>query len=261
MRKMAHLPAGRTVRFQARQLAISRGDDTTVTMTPHTGSKLAELEPAGMAPPEAGLQQRKSAETRITILDAAVDCLASHGYARTTTQLIAKVAKVSRGAMLHHYATKQELIESVTDYAFYRHMEEFVRAVRELSEVERTRRNVGILIDWRLYLSREYSAYLELTVAARTDAELKATFIPKARRHDRVWRDELARVFPEWASDPELLSRSRRLVQSVMSGMVLNRDIWEDPAMEKSLLAFLSHALVQVRDGALDWPDGTDLDI
>jgi AcrR family transcriptional regulator len=230
-------------------------------MTSHTPKWLADLQPAGMVTADAGLQQRKSAETRITILDAAVDCLARVGYARTTTQLIARVANASRGAMLHHYSTKQDLIEAVTDYAFYRHMKQFIAAVQELPEKERTRDNVGLLIDWRLYLSREYSAYLELTVAARTDEELRTTFVPKARRHDRVWREELVRVFPEWADDPERLSRSRRLVQAVMSGMVLNREIWQDPAMERSLLAFLASTLLKVREGELEWPDGADLEL
>lgn len=208
-----------------------------------------------MAPPDAGLQQRKSAETRLAILDAAVDCLATHGYARTTTQLIAKMARVSRGAMLHHYATKQDLIESVTDHAFYRHMEAFTAAVKGLSDKERTQDNVGILIDWRLYLGREYSAYLELTVAARTDEDLRAMFLPKARRHDRVWREQLVRTFPEWAGDPMLLSRSRRLVQAVMSGMVLNREVWNDKGTENSLLHMLSSILLGLRDGKLEWPD------
>lgn len=230
-------------------------------MTAPRRSRLSDLEPAGMAAPDAGHQQRKSASMRIALLDAAVDCLAQHGYARTTTQLIARMAKVSRGAMLHHYATKQDLIESVIDYAFYRHMERFTAAVRELPDAERTHANVGILIDWRMYLSREYSAYLELTVAARTDAELRATFMPKARRHDEVWREELLQVFPEWAVDPERLSRSRRLVQAVMSGMVLNREMWDDPAMERSLLAFLATTLVKVREGELDWPSGETLDL
>ncbi|WP_231639587.1 TetR/AcrR family transcriptional regulator [Sphingomonas profundi] len=214
-------------------------------------ANLSELEPAGMAPPTAGLQQRKSSETRVAILDAAVECLAKYGYARTTTQLIAKIANVSRGAMLHHYATKQDLIESVIDYAFFRHMEGFSAAVQSLTEVQRTRENAGILMDWSLYLSREYKAYLELNVAARTDEDLRAMFIPKAQRHDRVWSEELVRNFPEWAEDQERLARSHRLVQSVMSGMVLNRDIWDDPAMEETLLAFLASVLLKVRDGSL----------
>ena len=167
-----------------------------------------------MVPPDAGLQQRKSAETRLAILDAAIKCLAGSGYARTTTQLIAKVAKVSRGAMLHHYATKQALIEAVTDYAFYRHMERFTTAIAALSEQARTEENSGIRIDWQIYQSQEYSAYLELMVAARTDEGLRAMFIPKARRHDRVWREQLVRVFPEWAEDLDRLERVRRLVQA-----------------------------------------------
>lgn len=209
---------------------------------------LAELQPAGIAPVDAGLQQRKSAETRLTILDAAIKCLAQSGYARTTTQLIAKVAKVSRGAMLHHYATKQALIEAVTDYAFYRHMERFIGAVAALSDRARTEQNVGIRLDWQIYLSDEYSAYLELMVAARTDEELRTMFIPKARRHDRVWREQLIKVFPEWAGDHVLLDKSRRLVQAVMSGMVLNRDTWNDPVMEDAVLEMLSSLLIGVRD-------------
>lgn len=217
---------------------------------------LAELQPAGIAPPDAGLQQRKSAETRRAILDAAIRCLAESGYARTTTQLIAKMAKVSRGAMLHHYATKQALIEAVTDYAFYRHMERFIDAVAALSEEARTRENIGIRLDWQIYLSEEYSAYLELMVAARTDEELRAMFIPKARRHDRVWREQLLRVFPEWADDMDRLEKSRRLVQAVMSGMVLNRATWNDKAMEDTILGLLSSLLVGVRDNAIAWPEG-----
>jgi AcrR family transcriptional regulator len=217
----------------------------------------SELEPAGMVPATAGLQQRKSSETRVAILDAAVDCLARYGYARTTTQLIAKVANVSRGAMLHHYATKQELIESVIDYAFFRHMENFSASVKSLTDEERTRDNAGVMSDWSVYLSREYKAYLELNVAARTDEDLRATFIPKAQRHDRVWRDELLRTFPEWSSNMELLNRSRRFVQAVMSGMVLNRDIWDDPSMEMTLLTFLSSILLKVRDGDMAFPGVT----
>lgn len=217
-------------------------------------SAITELQPPGTKVVDAGLQQRKSADTRIAVLDATVECLARHGYANTTTKEIARIAGLSRGAMLHHYATRQQLIEAVTDHAFYRHMEKFVIAVSELTEEKRTQDNAGILIDWQLYLSREYCAYLELMVAARTDEELRAMFVPKAQRHDRVWQEQLARVFPEWASDPERLGRSRRLVQAVMSGMVLNREVWNDPNTEHSILALLANVLLDLREGKLDWP-------
>lgn len=212
---------------------------------------LTELEPFGLARPDAGLQQRKSSDTRIAILDAAIDCLAELGYSRTTNRLIAKEAKVSRGAMLHHYATRQDLIESVIDYAFYCHMEEFGRAIRGLSDQERERNNSGIALDWELFLSRPHKAYLELTMAARTDEELRAIFVPKAQRHDRIWCDQLLAVFPEWSEDLELLNRSRRMVTAMMSGMILNRDIWNDRTMEQTLLEFLADILIKLREGDL----------
>jgi AcrR family transcriptional regulator len=212
---------------------------------------LSELEPAGLARADAGLQQRKSSDTRIAVLDAAIDCLAELGYSRTTNRLIAKRAGVSRGAMLHHYATRQELIESVIDYAFYCHMEEFGRAIRGLSDQERKRDNSGISLDWELFLSRPHKAYLELTMAARTDKELRDLFVPKAQRHDRIWCDQLLAVFPEWSSDLELLNRSRRVVTAMMSGMILNRDIWNDQAMEQTLLQFLADILIKLREGEL----------
>jgi AcrR family transcriptional regulator len=212
---------------------------------------LSELEPVGMVRADAGLQQRKSADTRVTILEAAIDCLADLGYARTTNRLIAKQAKVSRGAMLHHYATRQDLIESVIDYAFYCHMEEFGRAIRGLSDQERKSDNSGIALDWDLFLSRPHKAYLELTMAARTDEELRAIFVPKAQRHDRIWCDQLLAVFPEWSNDLELLNRSRRVVTAMMSGMILNRDIWNDAGMEQTLLQFLADILIKLREGDL----------
>jgi AcrR family transcriptional regulator len=215
---------------------------------------VAELEPEGLAPDGPNWQQRKSSETRVAILDAAVDCLAQYGYARTTTQLIAKIAKVSRGAMLHHYTTKQDLIAAVIEYAFYRHMESFSKAIRALSEEDRVQRNAGINVDWEMYSSREYKAYVELNMAARTDAELRKIFLPRARRHDQVWKTELLNVFPEWRHDMKKLELTRRFVRAVLEGMALNRAIWDDPQSDAALLEFVADTVRLVRDDKIAFP-------
>ncbi len=44
------------------------------------------------------------------LLEATVDCLVERGWAGTTTTVIAERAMVSRGAQLHHYPTKAELV-------------------------------------------------------------------------------------------------------------------------------------------------------
>ena len=215
---------------------------------------LAELEPEGLAPEGTGWQQRKSAQTRITILEAAIDCLAQHGYARTTTQLIAQVAEISRGAMLHHYATKQDLIASVIDYTMYRRMELFIDRINALTEAERVKQNAGIELYWQSLLTREFTAYLELMLAARTDEELRGIFLPKAQRYDRVEREEVMRVFPEWAHKKREFDLAMDFCIATMEGLLLNRDIWDAEKRRKILRAFVSRTILMVREGEVDLP-------
>lgn len=214
-------------------------------------ARLTALEPAGMASEEDGWQKRKSAQTRITVLEAAVDCLASYGYARTTTQLIAQKANISRGAMMHHYATKQELIESVIDYTFYRRLEMLSAEVRRLSEHDRIVEQAGIELFWQTLLTPEYQAYLELSIAARTDEELRAIFLPKARRFDKIWGDEIASIFPEWQDKREKLRLAVDFCISAMEGLMLNRDIWEPRARRVAVRRVVSLAILMIRDEKL----------
>lgn len=214
----------------------------------------SELSPAGMIPTTQSLQQRRSAETKLLILEAAIDCLAEIGYSDMTTQVIAQRAGISRGAMLHHYATKQDLIAAVIDYAFFRHIEDFSAAIRAVSDEQRTLQNIGIALDWQTYNTREFKAYFELNNAARTDEELRKVFNEKARRHDRFWRQELLANFPEWSKDPEKLDMARRLTQALMSGMVINQDVWDEPKTVETLLAFLAKLMIDIREDRIAFP-------
>src|SRR5690348_12172766 len=58
--------------------------------------------------PRTNAQRRD--ETRRALLDAAVESLVQHGFAGTTTLEVQKKAGVSRGALLHHFPSKAELL-------------------------------------------------------------------------------------------------------------------------------------------------------
>ncbi len=66
--------------------------------------------------PDISWQAQKSAMTRDRILDAAIQCFISLGYTNVTTAKVASSAGVSRGAMLHHFPSKTELIQSAVEY-------------------------------------------------------------------------------------------------------------------------------------------------
>src|SRR4051794_27142103 len=61
-------------------------------------------------------QEQRSAATQRLLLDATVECLVKHGYAGTTTTRVSELAGVSRGAQVHHFATKDELVVAAVRY-------------------------------------------------------------------------------------------------------------------------------------------------
>src|SRR5512140_2120275 len=71
--------------------------------------------PAG-APRAPRTQQQRRDETRRALLDAAVESLIEVGFARTTTLEVQRRAKVSRGALLHHFPSKAELLVAAVDH-------------------------------------------------------------------------------------------------------------------------------------------------
>ena len=219
-----------------------------------TSRVLAQLGPEGLDAQGQNWQQRKSAQTRVTILEAAIDCLNTHGYGRTTTQLIAEIAGISRGAMLHHYATKQELIASVIDFTVYKRMEVFLASIRSLSDRERVDEMAGVEVYWQSLLTREFSAYLELLIAARTDPELGEIFLPKARRYYRVELAEVVRAFPEWANKPAAYAIAMDYCIASIQGLAINREIWEGRDRQAVLRQFVADTMAMLRSGALTAP-------
>ncbi len=60
----------------------------------------------------------RSAATRKQILEATVQCLDASGYGAVTNIRVADLAGVSRGAMMHHFPTRQALIIATVEYAY-----------------------------------------------------------------------------------------------------------------------------------------------
>lgn len=131
-------------------------------------------------------QEERSTTTRTQLLDATIACLDELGWAGTTTTEIARRAGVSRGAQLHHFPTKQELVVTAVEHLFDRRRAEFVTAFAARAEDSHAL-EAAIDLLWANVSGPTFNAFLELLVAARTDAELLARVAPLTRRfHDHV---------------------------------------------------------------------------
>jgi AcrR family transcriptional regulator len=113
----------------------------------------------------------RRAATRAKIMDAGVRCLAEFGYAATSTPLVARLAKVSRGSLLHQFPTKVDLILAVAEHAA-RGQGGYIRDQVMARKAGRERFVEGVEAVWQALRRPEAIALTEVMIAARSDPEL-----------------------------------------------------------------------------------------
>ncbi|MDB5477139.1 MAG: transcriptional regulator, TetR family [Phenylobacterium sp.] len=122
-----------------------------------------------------GPNAERRASTRAKILDAGVRCLAEFGYAATSTPLVAQLAKVSRGSLLHQFPTKVDLILAVAQHAWLI-QRDHVRAQVAQRATGREQFIAGVQAVWQGLQLPEAVALTEVMIAARSDPELAARY-------------------------------------------------------------------------------------
>src|SRR4029453_13592842 len=120
--------------------------------------------------------QERAIATRNALLDAAIECLVELGYAGTTTIETARRAGVSRGAQLHHFPTKAQLLATAVEHLFDRRRSAFLAAFAAIHP-KAARLDAAMDLLWSMFEGPAFVAWTELWVAARTDPELAATVI------------------------------------------------------------------------------------
>jgi AcrR family transcriptional regulator len=148
-------------------------------------------------------QEERSATTRAALLDATIDCLVEYGYAHLTTTRVVERAGVSRGAQVHHFPTKAQLVAEAVLHLAGKRMEEFLATMPKLPSDEERRVSRVLDLVWEMHTSPLFEAALELWVAARTDAELRASLVPVEREIAEAVTSAGPALFPELASRPD----------------------------------------------------------
>ena len=174
-------------------------------------------------------QEERSSTTRAALLDATIECLIDVGYARTTTTGVAERAGVSRGAQLHHFPTKAELVLAAVAHLAARSGADMRARAAALARREAAGR-VEPLLDliWENFSGPLFAAALELWVAARTDPELHRRVYELERAVGRA----MAELWDELgggglASRPrfeELMQLTLHMVRGMAVQRILRRD-------------------------------------
>lgn len=180
--------------------------------------------------PRSSLQEERSAETRRRLLEAAIACLNERGYTGTTTTEIAGRAGVSRGAQVHHFRHKEELVIGALEYICARRLAELEFALEELP-VGALEFRLETLIDlmWTAFRGPSFYAWLELLVASRTEPILRIAVRETNRRLAAGIRKAFARFLDDGLTPPNRAERLARVVEIAFGKL-------ESMALERALL-------------------------
>lgn len=186
-------------------------------------------------------QEERTRAMRARLLEATIQCLVDAGFAGTSTTLVSKIAGVSRGAQLHHFPTKNDLVVAAVRHLYDQRAAEFEAARRDLPVGEgRTRAVLGALAEY--VTSPFFTAALELWVAARSDEQLLAAVAPLEIETGRG----LHRIAVELLDVDESRPGVRELVQATLDllrGLGLANTLGDDSRRRARILDQWAQAL------------------
>jgi|SRR5690348_10485384 len=159
----------------------------------------------------AGTKQDRSRATRRRLLETTIRCLAQHGWEVSTVGFIAAEAGISRGAIQHHFRTREALILAALEFMF----EERAALLDALPEPtgagpERVHAVVAGLVE--TIGGELFRAALQVWTAAAADPALRVAVVPLEKRFARGVHRRAVRLLGADDADPEV----RALIQATL---------------------------------------------
>ncbi len=205
--------------------------------------------PRKRVPPRARrTNAERSAETRGAIIGAAIELLFLRGHTATTTIEVAARARVSRGAMLHHFPTRVDLLIAVAQHIVTDQREQ--RSKRgQLLGPGLARFYAGADINWEVQKQPGTIALLEIMLATRSDPDLHKAFAPFIEQM-RAMRGQAAKVVAGdiGVSDESTVATMLYLHQATLRGLVIELLCTQDEQRVEAarrLFTHYSHAFAQ----------------
>ena len=162
--------------------------------------------------PQRRTQEERRDATQRILLEATLRCLGRQGYASTSISEIIKEAGVSRGALLHHYPNKIDLVAAAIDYFSCERLKRFEEELLG-NDMDRS----DLTLSDRIRVLKEdfeqwFDVSLECAVALRTNPELQQAF--DALSADRTERmlQQYEKLFPEFED-----TQSSRMLITVLA--------------------------------------------
>ncbi|WP_446666749.1 TetR/AcrR family transcriptional regulator [Flexivirga sp. B27] len=156
-------------------------------------------------------KQDRARVTRQRILEAAVESLAVRGWDASTVSVIAADAGTSRGALQHHFPTREDLIIAALDHMFEKRAAQMSGLViPDVTGETRVAAVVRTVVD--LYLGSLFRASLQAWNAAATDSALRDRIRPLEQKFGSGVHELTVHLLDVDDTDPHV----RSLIQATL---------------------------------------------
>ncbi len=187
-------------------------------------------------------QEERREDTRLRLLRATIDLLRDHGFSRLTTPDIARRAGVSRGALTHHFANREDLLVQAIAHLLH----ESTEGLRQLADAyPAPTMPVDDLVDylWEMMASGLFQVTMEFLPEARHNAPFRERLLPVVREFHAALDASWARLSVVVGIPPEEAQVSLNATMCLLRGMIAQNVLRNDPAYFTAMLRWWKQQL------------------
>jgi AcrR family transcriptional regulator len=192
---------------------------------------------AAKLPVHRRTQEQRSDQTRLAVQEATLQLLLDVGYTRLTTADTAKAARVSRGALTHHFSSKEDLV--VRSIAFQ--LDRVTARLRDFAKADQAARlGVDEIVEhlWAIMSDGLFYITMEYLPEARHNLAFKERLIPVVQRFhdalDAVW----AHIADTISLPPDRAKVMLNATMCLIRGMVAQSVLRNEPDYFSKILAY-----------------------
>lgn len=213
-----------------------------------------QQDPDRQSDPEAVQHSRQALKSEATIgalLTATKELLLEEGYARLTTAKVAARAGVSRGALTHHFRSKEHLITTAID-AHLHSVTADLSAFASTLDPETADSDTIVDFLWEMMSNGLFQMTLEYLPETRVNPDFRAEIVPVVRKFhtelDNVWAILAQRYDLPTATASVLMNMALCLIRGMIAQSVVRFD---RPYFEHMLEEWKAMLKAQIRSYAL----------
>lgn len=194
-------------------------------------------------------EERRNATYR-RLIEAAIACIVEVGSSNATMSVIAKRARLTTGAVQHHFSMRDPLFIAVADEFGKKFSERLARPLPRRSSVQ-SRVDFLLRETWEVFTEPHFVAGIEILMASRRDRKLHDLMLGKVNEITTAMDKRWIEIFSDLDLSARRIKTVRQLAQSALRGFAFRLNFQEqraDLARERDLLCVLLVLALQRRE-------------